>query len=318
MKTINQKFSACIIFAAIVALPINIIAQDNVKASLKAFISNDDIKFTSKISEIKDPKTNHIMSMCNVYNFSISRNDESYYFDDIYKAFEKDQDVAYWSIRQDANSAKRETYNLIYGDDGAYITVGAMQNQNLLVMNVVDKTDSTHRYSYVLEWIADDKSKKINGAVIFIYGKIPNKKQPSIYENNPFNNNFFKMNGDTIFYNLDGKEYKMLRPNFNKDMTVPSEFLNNYSCHENNENNENTTVGWLSKFNVLKNLYKGDESTLNYSIVAKINDLCKRSGKLLSKREKELCTESLEEMKQKTKDKFQKGLLDESIDYIKQ
>lgn len=318
MKTINQKISACIIFAAIMALPINIYAQDNVKASLKAFISNDDIKLTSKISEIKDPKTNHIMSMCNVYNFSIPRNDESYYFDDIYHAFEKDHDVAYWSIRQDANSAKRETYNLIYGDDGAYITVGAMQNQNLLVMNVIDKTDSTHRYSYALEWIADDKSKKINGAVIFIYGKLPNKKQPSIDENNPFNNNSFKMNGDTIFYNLDGKEYKMLRPKFNKDMAVPSEYLNNYGSHENNENNENTTVGWLSKFNVLKNLYKGDESTLSYSIVAKINDLCKRSEKLLSKREKALCKESLEEMKQKTKDKFQKGLLDEAIDYIQQ
>ena len=318
MKTINQKLSACIIFAAIMALPIKNFAQDNVKASLKAFISNDDIKFTSKISEIKDPKTNHIMSMCNVYNFSIPKNDESYYFEDIYKAFEKDHDVAYWSIRQDANSAKRETYNLIYGDDGAYITVGAIENQNLLVMNVIDKTDSTHRYSYALEWIADDKSKKINGAVIFIYGKIPNKKQTSIYQNNPFNNNSFNMNGDTIFYKLDGKEYRILRPKLDNDMTNSFEYFKNYGIHENNENNENTTVGWLSKFNVLKNLYKGDESTLNYSIVAKINDLCKRSGKLLSKREKSLCIESLEEMKQKTKDKFQKGLLDEAIDYIQQ
>lgn len=316
MKTTNRIFSVCVIFAAIMTLSMESFAQDNVKKSLNCFISDERISFTNTTSELKDLKTNRLKSMCNVYKFSIPKS-KIYYFDDIYKAFEKDHDVAYWSVRQDASSIKHEAWNLAYGEDNAYITVGALNNQNVLAMNVIDKMDSTYRYSYVLEWINDSYSKKINGAVMFLYGKIPNKKVIASSQNSQLFNKNYKIDGDTITYTINGKEYKIGIPKLDKNMAKQLENINDYEFND-NANNEDTTVGWLSKFNVLKNIYKGDESTLSYSIVARINDLCKHSGKLLSARKKLLCIDSLEEMKQKTKDKFQKGLLDEAIDYLKQ
>jgi hypothetical protein len=329
MKTINQIFGACMLFTTVI-LPIKTFAQDNVKKSLNDFITSDDAKFTNKISEIKDPKTNRLLSMCNVYKFSIPpKINPMDIFESIYNAFEKDHDMAYWTLRQDANSPQKETNNMIYGDDGNYITIGVSANQNVLAMNVVDKIDSTHRYSYILEWMKDEKTHNTIGDVIFLYGKIPQKnisKQESL---NPQNlseikefylqdKNHLKYNieGDSLFFEENGKKQYVLIPNLNYDKFENTIKMRNYDIDGNNENDK-TTVGWLSKFNVLKNMYSGNESSLSSSIVARMVDLCKRSKNMLNIREKSLCIESIQEMKQKTKDKFQKGLLDEAIDYLK-
>ena len=36
--------------------------------------------------------------------------------------------------------------------------------------------------------------------------------------------------------------------------------------------NDATTISWLSKFNILKNMYQGDDSALSSTIIVKIND----------------------------------------------
>lgn len=85
-----------------------------------------------------------------------------------------------------------------------------------------------------------------------------------------------------------------------------------------NTDSDLATQAWLSAFNSFKNMYMDDhQSTTRNTVVPQIVSLCKRADKGLTKLEKNLCIESLCDMKKQTKDKFQIGLLDEAIDYMK-
>lgn len=311
-------------FATAIVLSTNAFAQNNVKKSLDNFISNRNIKFTSKISETKDPVSNKLISKCNIYKFTMpSKDNPITYFDNIYNAFEKDKDLAYWSIRQDANTPDRETWNIIYGNDGEYITIGESDSKNVLAMNVIDRNDTTCRYSYILEWMTDKKENHIVGDIMFLYGKMPNKKKSKLgilgfpffddRESHDTKINGTRINDDTLFYNIDGKQQSMIIPKL-KYGTLKNRLMTDDSDYEDNDS-DNTTAGWLSKFGVLTNMYGGN-GILSSSIVSKIVDLCKRSKGVISPKEKTLCIDRLREMKQKTKDKFQKGLIDEAIDYL--
>jgi hypothetical protein len=86
---------------------------------------------------------------------------------------------------------------------------------------------------------------------------------------------------------------------------------------QNAQQSENPKVDLLTKFNVMKNKYKGNDETLSSTIAASMVELCKNNARLLNKDEKKLCISSLQEMQKKTKDKFQKGLLEEAMNYLK-
>lgn len=317
MKTTNRILNACLLLAVFIAMPAGISAQENFKKSLNDFISNRKIKFASKVSEIKDPQTNQIISMFDVYGFKISKSKKSY-FDKIYEAFEKDHSSAYWSMRQDEGAPHQQAIAAVYGDNGAYVTVGANSTANTLVMNEVDKNNSTHRYSYILEWTKDIISNKIVGNVIFLYGKIPQSNNSSgKWKYNGPSNSTYRIKGDSIWVDLDGQKFSMDLSGQGVDVGAMKKIVPFKKFNSDEGENDATTISWLSKFNILKNMYQGDDSALSSTIIAKINDLCKHGGKILSAREKALCVESLEEMKRKTNDKFQKGLLDEAIGYLK-
>jgi hypothetical protein len=288
--------------------------KDGFKAALDAFIGDKNIKFNSKLFTSKDPETGVLKSQCDVYKFVMPK-DKRKKLDNIYEAFEKNRGDSYWSVRQDANSGKHNIYNIAYGDDpDDYYTIGETKAFNVLILNIADKNNSGYRYSYVFEWMED--AGNISGVVLYIYCKIPAQKESTVrtstYEVPKVT---FSANNDTVYIGNDTK----IPLNIGKVGTMVGNVLEGMKVSPGTDGDdpEEPSETWLSKFNYLKNMYTGDNSALSSSIVAKISGLCKNGKDLLSKAERELCTEALNEMLDKTQDKFQKGLLRESIRNLK-
>lgn len=349
MKRLSIPIRGACIVAALSLLPCQAMAQENVKKAFNEFLSSK-ITINLKLSSRKDPATGRLVSQCNLYDF-VAPESKRDLIDKICNAFEKDRDVAYWSLIQGAHSSKQEVWNLLYGDDpNNYITVGDKEGYSVVAMNVLDGKD--HRYSYAMEWRDQPYNSVITGTLMILYGKMPNQKTTYSFPNTGDSivswsvdvgdkyNDRLEMNGkDSITWNVNGKKYsipysgkldqstisaiaskqdsifRLIRPYLGNDSLVDQTLIMN---HIGNTASSTSTEIWLSMFNNLRSMFNDNSSpSMRSSIVPQIVSLCRKADGKLTKREKKLCTESILDMKKQTKDKFQLGLLDEALDYLK-
>lgn len=179
-------------------------AQSLVQRAFDALVNNRNVKSSSNLESSTEPSLpgNPLASMCNVYTFSMDRNNKSL-LDDILTAFnqEKNESDCYSTIQR-VNDKSRKVHGLYVGEDvNNTIDFSTDPKCNYVVQCWRDNKRRNYRYGYGVEWKIDDDDR-ITGRLVVTYAKIHDND----YNINVRNyNGAFSQNGD-VASNINSSE----------------------------------------------------------------------------------------------------------------
>lgn len=265
-----------------------------------------------------------ISGRCEIYRLDIPQN-RSYLLDDLLKAFDRDQNEAYYQLMENSGNTSRRTTALTYGTDGESVLIGENSDQNYRVICFVDKNRENYRYGYAVEWNETDNGC-IAGRLTCTYGLRPNSNNKKSISMRLENMKDLSELGEIIPEAI--KSIKVIGKDKLKDLGN-LEGLKDLGDYLGILTEEDDMAGdiitddvqWLTTFNHYRNAFNraaDRKSSTAASYATNILKLCKNADKVkLSANEKKLCVKSIKQMRQRTKDSFVQGLLDEAIDLLK-
>ncbi len=298
-------------------------AQSRIDKAISDLIENGYARQTKALQEMDSMGIT--TGRCQVYRLDIPQAN-SYLLDNVLKAFDKEQDNAYYQLMENADSPHRQSTALTYGNNGEYVIIGDDSDRNYRVMCFIDPEQNDYRTGYAVEWANNDG--QIEGRIACTYGSKPSKKK-----------SLGRLESLGDLEDLDLSKLGEILPEAIKTIKVIGKDdlkklgnleglkdLGDYLGVLTGEielNGEETTddVQWLTQFNHYRNAFLRAverNSSTAASYATNILKLCKKSDKAnLSANEKKLCIKNIKEMRKKTKDTFLQGLLDEACDQLK-
>lgn len=260
------------------------------------------------------------------YNFSLEKG-EGYVIDRLIAAFHESLPLSYNSFEQTQSNAYLTSNHLGYWKNGIAqsINFGSRKDHNYYVLYLKTPTDSLRRLALALTW---NKGKKgfIEGTITEIWGGNPPvlkqlaqaKKEhlgavkqtvTQMDEKGNYKTHITKNDGSTIVVNGSlGKGVISAQ-----DSQSGNEFIDLSNASE-----------VLAIFGGIRGVYlktaneKDENVTITLGALAgTIMNLCKQKAGLLSTDEKQLLMDSIEELKQYSKDTFANGSLELAEGYLK-
>ena len=296
------------------------IAQNNISDAVRRLAQSEYAHQQRSLQEMDSAGL--ISGRCEIYRLDIPLS-ESHIMDELLNAFDDDQYNSYYQLRESGGSQSRRSTALTYGTDGESVLIGDDNDQNYRVICFLDKKRENFRYGYAIEWNETDDNR-IRGRLTCTYGLRPNGKQTlssrvgSIKDLSELGE-IIPETMKTIKVFTKDKIDKLGNLEGLKDL---GDYLG-ILVEDDDESTEVTTddVQWLTTFNHYRNAFNraiDRKSSTAASYATNILKLCKNADKVkLSANEKKLCIKSIKEMRQRTKDSFLQGLLDEAIDLLK-
>lgn len=314
----------------VVLLPMSGMAQEHMSKAIDEFgadVSRNGIK----MSKLEKDTTK---AYAKTYTFLLPKKNEDR-LNSLKKAFYQDAPDAYEVLTKTEDERSKKNLRIAYGDNlEKYINFGWPYNktgQNYMFMFVEDKDDANFRYALGLEW--KKNGKNIEGTVVKIYSldpkKVKTKKKSSLAKS-------YSIVGDSLkLLGLDGMDIS----NANGDMVLKSGkstvVIKKDGVYLDDGKGSTTIIGSkgmaayskdmaaakelnadpITKFNNLRATYMNniregniDNTTLLTGLANYILNFCKTNGKLMSTDERRLCMEGLQEMQERTPDKYIKGI----------
>ena len=284
-------------------------AQPHVQAALDALKQRYAVQLQRTNQSSHDGRRSGLLE---IYCFTTSDNSV---VNDMIRAFDADRAQAYSFVRHDAGDDKL-SYAVYYNEDDTEL-IGRDKHDNYLLLSTLDPEDESdsYRYCYVMEW-KDDNSGGTAGRIIKTYAPKPrasrlklNQLLPGISAND--------LDGLADSLGILLKELPSL--DSLKRLGTVGELQRLFGDGDYDEPGDD--VEWLTAFNHYRNAFKraaerGSSSATSYA--TSILKLCKRAGAVhLSDSERSLCRKTLKELQKSTRDKFDRGLLDEAINLLK-
>lgn len=286
------------LLAALAALAAS--AQDNLKKAVNDFITDGSlteyIKITQQIDAADAGKNN--ASSFYKYDFELPKS-KIKKFGILKQAFNKDAPKAYKVQVRNAGVSSSELASIGYGKnlDKTY-SFGSYIKRNYMIMYVRDPQDNNRRSVYAIVWYDGKKKGSLAGSVVTFSSLDPQKLTKSMRQNDL------------------SKQYESLkdlpeRLEGLKDLPERLEGLSQLT-------QVNSSMDFLQRFGSLRAIYKKsvashEELDIQTGIVNRILSLCKNYGNLLSKSERTVCAEGLDELRKISTDKYLAALLDEAV-----
>lgn len=282
------KFFLTVLLAALATLAAS--AQDNLKKAVNDFVTDGSlteyIKITQQIDAADAGKNNS--SSYYMYDFELPKSKASK-FETLKQAFNKDTPKAYKVQVRNAGVSSSELARIGYGKnlDKTY-TFGSYAKRNYMIMFVRDPQDSNRRSVYALVWYDGKKKGSMAGSVMTFSSLDPQKLTSST-------------STESAAEQLSGLN----------DQSEQLEGLSRLT-------QVNSSMDFLQRFGSLRAIYKKsvanhEDLDIQTGIVNRILSLCKNYSNLLSKSERTVCAEGLDELRKISTDKYLAALLDEAV-----
>ena len=307
----------------VIILTLSAYAQQHIDEAINEFLldkkSSEYILSNNKEQEFVPADGKN--ALFNEIGFRLKRSDADI-LERLRKAFLSDSDKAYGMMMKSSGSGSNETIKITYGAELNKSQIfGTYDNRNYIVLNIKDSSDSTWRWSYALVWY-DDKSGTggskyygsskyayISGSVHIIHSRDP-KVNISKKENVSLRTTILP-DGTVVTYNSDKDTKTVVYKNGN----VVGDSSADYS-------DVNSSSRFLVLFGNLRSVfldaYKEHSGlAMKTTIANRMLDLCKKKGGLLSKGERSLCRNILNEMARGQNDRYIIGLLNMAADTLK-
>lgn len=280
-----------LITAALVVmlLPAAAQAQENLKKAIDNMVSDNGLaeymKVNSQIEAADNGKNN--ASYFYQYEFEMPQSKRKT-FDAVRTAFNKDIKAAYNVATRHAGISAKQIASIGYGKNlEKTYTLGNYSARNYMIMYVRDSKDEMRRYAYALVWYDSKKKDTFFCSITQVYSLAPQK----VREKNSIDSSGVLMGGDFDF----AEASKMLVWSGRVD----------------------SSTDFLRQFGVLRSTYmegikNQEELAYMTKIVNRILTLCKESGYLLNKGERNVCATGLAELTSISTDKYLAALLDEA------
>lgn len=295
---------------AVALLPATVIAQKNMSKAIDEF-GADVSRNCIKMSSMEQDSTK---AYAKTYKFLLPKKNEDK-LNPLKKAFYQDASDAYEVFTKNETERSKKNLHIAYGDNlEKYINIGWPYNKtgkNYMFMFVDDKDDPTFRYVFGLEW--EKNGKNIEGTVTKIYSLNPKKVKTA------------KKGGRVKSYSIVGDSLKISGLSSLGKGTTTIIGGNGIAAYSKNiYDSKEITADPIMKFNNLRATYMNniregniDNTTLLTGLANYILNFCKTSGKLMSTDERQLCMEGLQEMQERTPDKYIKGIFGLAIKTMK-
>lgn len=295
---------------AVALLPATVMAQENMIKAIDEF-GADVSRNCIKMSSLEKDSTK---AYARTYNFLLPKRNEDR-LNPLKKAFYQDASDAYEVFTKDETDRSMKNLRIAYGDNlEKSISIGwpfDKAGKNSMFMFVDDKDDPNFRYAFGLEWRRNGKN--IEGTVTKIYSLNPKKVKTA------------KKNSGAKSYSIVGDILKELRLN-GIDMENGTILGGNGIAAYSKKINDSKEIAAdpITKFSNLRATYMNniregniDNTTLLTGLANYILNFCKTNGRQMSEDERQLCMEGLQEMQERTPDKYIKGIFGLSMKYMK-
>jgi len=322
-----MKSKNLILAAMLMAMPSTIMAQQNIQKAFDALLSDTITENKTRHVLDRDPETDRLTAMADVYDFTISSSSALNRLNDVRKAFDKDKKDAYSvnsGVREkEGEDVETDNFASLFESLGLApvslsvgngrhqsVSIGSMKGSEYIYACFADKDDPDHRYryAYAMEWAEKAKKTKVRLAVTYaLRPEARTKKSKSRVIVNGKDITTTE-SGDiaddgTISLNsviINGKEYKngaFSVVNIDSLMT----------------NRIKTSESWLSEFNAYKRLFlKNPDGNTATHYATTIYKLCKNAG-MLEPEEKKIVAQELAKLKHAAKDELIQNVFQMSI-----
>lgn len=316
-------------------LPVVAMSQESIDKAIEDFgadVSRNGIK----MSQVEKDTTK---AYAKTYKFVLPKKSAER-INTLKKAFYQDAADAYEVFMKDETDGTKKNMRIAYGDNlEKFINVGwpyDKSGKNLMFMFFNDKEDAAYRYAYGLEW--KKNGKNIDGALVKIYSLNPKKVKEQKKASKKTFAKSYRLLGDSLKFsavnglNFEHDDDKVVLKNesgtiiVDKDGVYMDDGKGNTTVIGNGiktYSNE-ISVDPITKFSNLRasymnNLREGniDNTTLLTGLANYMLKFCKTYGKKMSADERQLCIEGLQEMQERTPDKYIKGIFGLSIKSMK-
>lgn len=319
-------------------LPVAAAAQENISKAIDEFgadVSRNGIK----MSRLEKDTTK---AYARTYKFVIPKKNEDRLVA-IKKAFYRDAADAYEVFTKDETEQSKKNMRIAYGDNlEKSFTIGwpfDKAGKNYMFMLFDDKDDLSYRYVFGLEW--EKAGKNIEGTVMKIYSlnpkKVSNVKNKRQLRKSTFAKTYSLLDDSLKYQSLAG----IAIDEDDDRVVLKSEGGTIIVCKDgvyvDDGKGKTTVIGDgvkafsneiaddpITKFNNLRasymnNIREGNinNTTLLTGLANYMLKFCKTYGKKMSADERQLCVEGLQEMQERTPDKYIKGIFELSIKSMK-
>lgn len=321
-----------------IMLPAAAAAQENINKAIEEF-GADVSRNCIKMSRLEKDTTK---AYARTYQFVLPKKSEDR-LEPIKKAFYRDAADAYEVFAKGETDNSKKNMRIAYGDNlEKSFTIGwpfDKAGKNYMFMLFDDKDDSSYRYVYGLEW--EKAGKNIEGTVMKIYSlnpkKVSNVKKMRKLRKNTFAKTYSLLDDSLKIQGLDGIDIDESDDRVVLKSEGGTIIVDKNGVYMDDGKGNTTVIGDgiktysnevaddpISKFNNLRasymnNLCEGniDNTTLLTGLANYMLKFCKTYGKKMSADERQLCIEGLQEMQERTPDKYIKGIFGLSIKNMK-